>query len=196
MTTVPLRSAVRCRFSLSVFAAGLLPLVISCSGSNAASSSHPSSYPVYTGESTKLFDDRIDPSSVGLADITTKARMDPVLRARTQSAETVARVRVSTVTVDTAGGKPAYHLNLAIVEPLTRRRYGERSVEILVTSDSPSFGIIKWLDTRLMGRTFVAFFRHFAGVEDPVVRFHLSSDDAEVLAAVREADTVGEVSGK
>jgi hypothetical protein len=122
--------------------------------------------------------------------------MDPVLRARTQSAEAVARVRVSTVTVDAVGGKPAYHLNLAVIEPLSRRRLGDRAVEILVTADSPSFGIIKWLDTRLMGRTFVGFFHHFAGPEEPIVRYHLSSDDAEVLAAVREADTVSEVSGK
>jgi hypothetical protein len=170
-------------------------LALSCSGSSGASRSRPN-FPPYTGEATKLFDDRIDSTSVGLADVATKPRMDPVLRARTQSAEAVARVRVSTVTVDVAGGKPAYHLNLAILEPLSRRRYGERSVEIFVGSDSPAFGIIKWLDTKLMGHTFVAFFHRFAGPDDAVVRFHLSADDAEVLAAVRDADTVSEVSGK
>jgi hypothetical protein len=192
MTTVPLRPAA---FSPSLASCLLALATASCSGSSSTTGPRQT-YPVYAGEPTKLFDDRIDSNSVGLADVATKPRMDPVLRARAQSAEAVARVRVSTVTVDSVGGKPAYHLNFAIVEPLSRRRLGERSVEILVTSDSPSFGIIKWLDTRLMGRTFIGFFHHFAGPDEPVVKFHLSSDDAEVLAAVREADTVSEVSGK
>jgi hypothetical protein len=179
------------QFALAATAA----LTLSCSGSSGASGQHQN-FPPYSGESTKLFDDRIDSASVGLADVATKPRMDPVLRARTQSADAVAKVRVSTVTVDTAGGKPAYHLNLAILEPLTRRQLNERSVEIFIGSESPAFGIIKWLDTRLMGHTFIAFFRRFSGPDDPVMRFHLSADDAEVLAAVRDADTVSEVSGK
>jgi hypothetical protein len=169
--------------------------VLSCSGSSGPSGSRQN-FPPYTGESTKLFDDRIDSTSVGLADVASKPRADPVLRARAQSAEAVARVRVATVTVDVSGGKPAYHLNLAIVEPLSRRRFNEKSVEIFVGSDSPAFGIVKWLDTRLMGHSFIAFFRRFAGPDDAVVRFHLSPDNAEVLAAVRDADTVSEVSGK
>jgi len=173
----------------------LAVLVASCSGSSGASGSRQN-LPAYTGESTKLFDDRIDSNSVGLADVATKPRTDAVLRARTQSSDAVARVRVSTVTVDVSGGKPAYHLNLAIVDPLSRRRLGEKSIEIFVGSESPSFGIIKWLDTRLMGHTFIAFFRRFAGPDDPVVRFHLSADNAEVLAAVRDADTLSEVAGK
>jgi hypothetical protein len=175
---------------LAVFA-----LALSCSGSSGPSGSRQT-FPPYSGESTKLFDDRIDSASVGLADVVSKPRADPVLRARAQSAEAVARVRVATVTVDVSGGKPAYHLNLAIVEPLSRRRFNEKSVEIFVGSDSPAFGIVKWLDTRLMGHTFIAFFRRFAGPDDAVVRFHFSADNAEVLAAVRDADTVSEVAGK
>jgi hypothetical protein len=170
-------------------------LALSCAGSSGASGARQN-LPAYTGEATKLFDDRIDSNSVGLADVASKPRTDPVLRARTQSADAVVRVRVSTVTVDVSGGKPAYHLNLAVADPLSRRRLGEKSVEIFVGSDSPSFGIIKWLDTRLMGHTFIAFFRRFAGPEDAVVRFHLSADNAEVVAAVRDADTLSEVAGK
>jgi hypothetical protein len=170
-------------------------LALSCSGSSGASGSRQT-FPPYTGESTKLFDDRIDSNSVGLADVVSKPRADPMLRARTQSAEAVGKVRVSTVTVDSVGGKPAYHLNLAIVDPLARRGFDDKSVEILVRSDSPAFGIVKWLDTRLIGRTFIGFFRRFAGPDEADVKFHLSADNAEVLAAVRDANTLSEVSGK
>ncbi len=170
-------------------------VALACSGSSGTAGPHPT-FPPYTGESIKLFDDRIDANSVGLADVVSKPRTDPVLRARTQNAEAVGRVRVSTVTVDSVGGKPAYHLNLAIVEPLARRGFDDKSIEILVRADDAAFGIVKYLDTRLIGRTFVGFFRRFAGADEPDVRFHLSPDAADVLAAVRDANTLREVSGK
>jgi hypothetical protein len=173
----------------------LAALAVSCSGSSGASGSRQT-FPPYAGEATKLFDDRIDANSVGLADVVSKPRADPILRARTQSAEAVGKVRVSTVTVDSVGGKPAYHINLAIVQAIARRGFDDNSVEILVRSDAPAFGIVKYLDTRLIGRTFVGFFRRYAGADEPQVRFHLSPDDAEVIGAVRDANTLREVSGK
>jgi hypothetical protein len=181
----------------SLFSGGwalLAAAALACSGSS--SSGQRTSFPPYGGESAKLFDDRIDPNSVGLADVASKPRADPVLRARTQSAESVAKVRVSTVTVDSIGGKPAYHINLAVIDPLARRGFDDRSIEISVRPDSPAFGIVKWLDTRLIGRTFIGFFHRFGSSDEVQVRFHLSADEPEVLAAVRDANTLSEVSGK
>ncbi len=145
---------------------------------------------------TTLFDDRIDATAVGLADVAVKPRTDSVLRARAQRAEAVGRMRVRTVTVDSAVGKPVYHLNLVFVDPLARRGLTDDHVEISVHSNSPAFGVVKWLDTRLIGRTFVGFFHRFAGADEADLRFHLSPDDPEVLAAVREANALTEVSGK
>ena len=172
--------------------------VIGCggSGSGARPGASPQNFPPYAGQATTLFDDRIDANAVGLADVASKPRSDPALRARAQTAEAVGRVRVATVSVDSAGGRPTYHLTLQMVGSVVRRGLEDDHVEISVRSDSPAFGVVKWLDTRLIGKTFIGFFHRYAGTEEAQLRFHLSADDAEVLGAVREAAVLSEVSGK
>jgi hypothetical protein len=153
--------------------------------------------PLYDGEAAKLFDDRIDSNAVGLADVTTNPRTDAVLRARTQKAEGAGRMKVSTVSVDSADGQPTYRLSLAFIDaPVSLRGFGETHVELVVRPDSPSFGIVKWLDAGLIGRTFFCFFRRFAAGDETQVRYHISADSNEVLAAAREAHALGELSAK
>lgn len=157
----------------------------------------PKIFTPYQGQATVLFDDQIDPNAVGLADVQNKPQLDPVLRARAQTAEAVARVRVATVTVDSAAGKPVYRMNLDLTGgSIARRGFDDEQIEIAVRSDSPAFGVVKWLDTRLIDRTFVAFFHRFAGPDEVELKFHLSADNPEVLAAVREAAALREISGK
>jgi hypothetical protein len=154
-------------------------------------------YPFYDEQAARLFDDHIDGNAVGLADIAGNPRTDPIFRARTQSAELVGRVRVLTVTTDLVGGKPLYRVNLAFMEPpLVRRGIDEDHLEIAVHSTSSSFGVVKWLDVGIIGRTFIGFFRRYAQGEEPALRFHLSADTPLILAAAREADMLGELSGK
>ena len=134
---------------------------------------------------------------MGLADVQNKPRTDPVLRARAQAAEVVARVRIATVTVDSAAGKPVYRLNLDLTGgSIVRRGFNDEHLEISVRPDSPAFGVVKWLDTRLIGRTFIGFFHRYAGPEEVELKFHLSADNPEVLATVRDAATLREISGK
>ena len=166
-------------------------------GSATGPSQSRQTFPPYAGTALQLFDDRIDPIAVGLADVADKPRTNPVLRARTQSAEAVARARVSTLSVDSIGGNPVYRLSLTFIDrPLVRRGFPADRIEIAVRPDSPAFGVVKWLDARLIGRTFIGFFHRFAGNDEPEVRFHLSADDPEVLAAVREASALSELSSK
>jgi hypothetical protein len=146
-----------------------------------------------TGRAAELFDDKVDGTAVGLADVNVPPRNDPVLQERVNQAEAVARMRVSTVTVDAVGGQPLYHVSLVLVASLVNRGFSENRIELSVGPNSPSFGIVKWLDTRLIGRTFIGFVRRFAGAEEPVIRFHLSADSPEVLAAIREATALGDL---
>ena len=164
---------------------------VACGGRPSASPT-PQNLPVYTGNATQLFDDRIDATAVGLADVGENPRTDAVLRARTQSAEVVARTRVSTVSVDLVGGKPVYRLRFTFVEPPVVARFSGDQIEIAVHDDSPAFGIVKWLDTKLIGHSFVGFFHRFAGSLEPEVRFHLSPDDPQVVSAVRDASALSE----
>jgi hypothetical protein len=152
--------------------------------------------PVYEGSLRELFDDGIDPSSVGLADVTYRPRADPALRNRTLKAEVVTRVRVSTVTVDVAAGQPVYHVQLSFVgTPFVQRGFPDATVSLSIRSDSPAFGVVKWLDTRLIGKTFIGFVRRFAGAEEPRISFHLSADSAEVVTAIQDAKTFAEAAG-
>jgi hypothetical protein len=163
--------------------------------SRAAVAPAPQNLPVYAGDATQLFDDRIDPTAVGLADVAENPRTDPMVRSRTQSAEVVGRTRVSTVSVDTVDGKPVYRLRFTFIEPpVVAHGISGNELDIAVRDDSPAFGIVKWLDTKLIGHSFIGFFHRFAGNYEPEVRFHLSPDDPQVLAAVRDASALRELS--
>jgi hypothetical protein len=169
----------------------------SCGEAPSTAAAPRAQFPPYDARAAGLFDDRIDGNAVGLADVSGNPRADPTLRARTQNAELVARVRVSTVTTDMVGGKPLYRLALAFIEPpVVRRGFGDEQVEIAVRSTSAAFGVVKWLDSGIIGRTFVGFFRRFAQGEEAEVRFHLSADTPGVVLAAREADMLNELSGK
>ena len=196
---VPLLATQRVVRSGLLIVAFTAALVAGCGGAPSSPSSVASrqNFPPYTGQAAYLFDDRIDPNSVGLAEAATRPHTDPLLRARVQGAEAVARVRVATVTVDSSGGKPAYRLSLDLRGgSFVRRGLTDDHLEIAVRSDSPAFGVVKWLDTRLIGRTFIGFFRRYAGADDIDLRFHLSADDPQMIAAIREAAALSEISGK
>jgi hypothetical protein len=141
-----------------------------------------------------LFDDRIDPMAVGLAGVTENPRLDATLKARTQNAEVAGRMRVSTVSVDSVGGRPVYRLRFTLSEaPVVARGFNGNQIEVALSDDSPAFGIVKWLDTKLIGYSFVGFFHRFAGSYEPQIRFHLSPDDPQVLSAVRDASALSEL---
>jgi hypothetical protein len=153
----------------------------------------PSSFAPYTGRAVELFDDKVDAASVGLADVNVNPHRDPVFHERVTQAEAIARMRVSTVTIDKVEGQPVYHVSLVFVTSLVNRGFSENGIELSIGPSSPSFGVVKWLDTRIIGRTFVGFVRRFSGTEEPVVRFHLSADSPDVLGAIREATALADV---
>lgn len=151
----------------------------------------------YDGRAAQLFDDAIEPAAVGLAAFPPNPKGDPIFRERAQAAETIARMRVTTVTADSIDGVPTYHIGLAALDrQLAGRPLAEGRIELSIASSSPAFGIAKTLDARLVGHTFVAFFHAFA-IGDETRRFwHLAPDSADVLAAVKEATLLGELSGR
>ena len=168
----------------------LVPLVflalLACGGPDASSPERPR--PPYEGRALELFDDVIEPRAVGLAlEDARSPRTDPVLRERTQTADGVARVTVKTVTARGDGVEMEYLLAVNVVEKLTE---GPLPGELVVRVDrsSPSLGIVKSLDARLGGKTFVAFVREFAGSDgEPRWHFHFAPDTKDEVAAVSDA---------
>ncbi len=150
----------------------------------------------WEGHAREVFDDNIEPAAVGFSLDGPSPRSDPFLRERAQTADVVARVRVSTVTVDSIGEKSTYHLGIQVgYPPLATPRVPDRTFELHIRPTSRAFGIAKAIDARLRGLTFIAFIRRFAGeAGEPEIHWHLSPDTAEVAAAVKEAVVLGELS--
>jgi hypothetical protein len=151
----------------------------------------------YDGRAAQLFDDAIEPAAVGLAAYPPNPKGDPIFRERAQASETVARVRVQTVTADSVDGVPTYHVGLQTIDrQLAGRPLPDGRAEVSIASSSPAFGIAKTLDARLVGHTFIGFFHRFTSGDEPQLFWHLAPDSADVLAAVKEATLLGELSGR
>lgn len=153
--------------------------------------------PAWDPQAQEVFDDNIDPAAVGLTLEGPSPRSDRFLRERAQTAEVVARVRVSTVTVDSIGDQSTYHLGIQVgYPPLATPKVADRTFELVIRPHSPAHGIARAFDSRLRGLTFIGFIRRFAGDGEPEIHWHLSPDTAEVAAAVREAVALGELSAR
>ncbi|WP_437877348.1 cobalamin ABC transporter substrate-binding protein [Sorangium sp. So ce513] len=152
--------------------------------------------PIWEGHALEVFDDNIEPAAVGFSLEGPSPRSDRFLRERAQTADVVARVRVSTVTVDMVGERSTYHLGVQVIDPpLATPRVPDRAFELHIRPTSRAFGIAKAVDARLRGLTFIAFIRRFAGEAGELeFHWHLSPDTAEVTAAVKEAVVLGELS--
>jgi hypothetical protein len=152
---------------------------------------------VWAGHAREVFDDGIDPAAVGLSMEGPSPRADPFLRERAQTAGVVARVKVITVTVDSVGEETMYHLVIQVgVPPLATPKIPDQRFELLIRPSSRAFGIARAFDARLQGLTFVGFIQRFAGSDgEPEIHWHLSADTAEVVAAVKDAVALAELSG-
>ena len=151
--------------------------------------------PAYAGRAADLFDDAIDPASVGLDfDKGYTAKADPLLRERAQVSDAVLRVKVQTVTGKTDGPESAYQLGLHTVEKMTGDNPPPSDFTVGVNKSSESHGILKNFEGRLVGYPFIAFVREFVRPDgDREIHFHLSPDTKEVKSAVGDAVILGEV---
>lgn len=171
--------------------------VVACEPGQPAKAASTSALPRWEGHSREVFDDNIDPAAVGLSLDGPSPRSDAHLRERAQTADVVARVRVQTVTVDSAGERQTYHLGIQVGVPtLAEAKLPDRTFELSIGSTSAAFGIARSFDARLRGQTFVGFMKRYGSDDgDQVVHWHLAPDTAEVVAAVKEAVALREIAG-
>lgn len=153
--------------------------------------------PPSAAEESPLFDDRIDPAAVGVADVTTQQDDEAALRGRARQANLVARMRVQAVSLESLNQQACYRLQFSVIgEPIVQRAFRERTFEVLLDPNAPAYNTVRWLDTAMVGKTFVGFVRQVTGDGPPILRFHFSRDDAGVLRTVEEAKTIGELMGR
>lgn len=136
----------------------------------------------------ELFDDVIEPRAVGLElNITSTPRSDAILRERTQIGDAVVRVRIETVTQSGAGSEVRHQLVLKTLEKLAGEHPPEGDFSVTLDDSSPSIGIVRSLETRLGGKTFIAFVKAFNLGGERQYHFHLAPDAKDVRDAVAEA---------
>jgi len=152
----------------------------------------------WDGQMRDLFDDQIDSSAVGLSLDGRAPQADPLLRLRTTEAEIVARMRVQTVTRDTAGARTSYVLAMQVGQPtLLPAKLDLKDLELFVDQASAAFGLVHSLDTTLRGKIFVGFVRRFTSDDGgSTMHWHLSADTQEVMAVIQEIAVLEEVARK
>lgn len=184
-----LQAAITLAATVALGTAGCEPAV--------ASRTPASGLPHWEAQARQVFDDNIDPAAVGLSMDGPSPRSDAFLRQRAQTADVVARVRVQTVTVDSVGDQKTYHLGIQVGVPtLAEAKVADRMFELSIKPTSGAYGIARAFDARLRGQTFVGFIKRYSSEEGDVeVHWHLSPDTAEVVAAVKEAVALREISG-
>jgi hypothetical protein len=156
--------------------------------------------PPYGGRATELFDDAIEASAVGY-DL---GGMGPRKVARdlaelAQSADSIIRARVVTVTTDPGPSGESWQLGLHPVSAIGGSSPRDEDFTLVIRSSDPSAGLLRTVELRLVGTTFIAFTREFSGTSSehaptiPVLHFHIVPDSREELDAIRAALVLGEV---
>lgn len=172
------------------FATLLLLLLVGCAAPPPPVKAPEVQLPAWEGEQRRIFADAIDPGAVGMnLDAGGGSRRgDQDLRDRVLMADLVAVVRVQTVSVESSGEESRYRLGVKVQgQPLTKPLMLEREFELMVRRSSASFGVVRNLDSALVGRAFVGFFRRFsdtAGGGD--IRFFLGPATPGFVATVQE----------
>lgn len=154
--------------------------------------------PRWEGPLLEAFPDDIEPSALGLPSGAPRPETDDALVRRTLLADVVARVRVQTVSVERrSNGAPVFRLGLQLASPrLVERAELEDRIEVVIPPGGAGHGLARAWDVRLQGKTFVGFFRRFAGEEgETVVHFHLARDGEDVGRAVQQVVALEEVQG-
>jgi hypothetical protein len=214
----------RLRLSQAVASLCAASLCICCGAAAEAPQMPSAPLSPYAGRAVELFDDVIEPGAVGYegADPGLPPQGNALLRERTQVGDAVVRARVVTVTSDPETAGAGWRIGLHVLETVAGKRPPADDFTFVVGGASPAAGIVRTLDARLVGATFLVFVRQFGrtagpppqATTDPVtgvpaapvpaadgssdsaagseLHFHFARDDKDELGAVREANLLGE----
>ncbi|MGA3120123.1 MAG: hypothetical protein ABSF69_05065 [Polyangiaceae bacterium] len=151
----------------------------------------------YGGHAAELFDDTIEPSAVGFEIGGGGLSAAQALTERTQSADCVVLARVVTVTSlpDPAGR--SWQVGLHTLANLAGPRPRSGDFTLSVAASDPAAGILRAVEARLVGVTFVVLLRDFASGSGErggsATHFHVVRDSREQLDAIHAAAVLGEV---
>jgi hypothetical protein len=165
-----------------------LPLCGCGGGGGAAHPVRP--LPPYSGHAVDLFDDAIEPLTVGFHLDAHRAapRSDNLLRERTQVGDAVVRARVTSVSSREEDGGRSWQIGMHVVDRLGGAGPLDPDFALRVGPTDASAGIVRSFESQLIGQMVVAFVREFIRPgRDPELHFHLAPDSKDELDAVNAA---------
>lgn len=164
----------------------------SCSGPSteqAASAQPTEQLPVYDQEAAQVFDDSIAPEVFGLQVERTNPAKDRVLRARSRGADHITRVKLRTILEERFAESLRYRI---VVQPLEEPIFGgtlPAELELTVGRASPSLSMLRTMSVEAVGAKFILLLKRYQLNSEPVFHFRGEPDQADVLAAIRQANT-------
>jgi hypothetical protein len=151
----------------------------------------------YSERAAYLLDDAIEPAALAEFERPYVAAEDPLFGERLRAAQSVARVRVVTVTQrssESRSGELEHVVALNVLEPLRGKALPSNFL-VRIPKTSRSSAMVRHMESALVGKTFVAFVAFFDEVDqkgspgsealDQRFHFHLFPDDKPLLRTLR-----------
>ncbi|MGH7439652.1 MAG: hypothetical protein ACRENE_28510 [Polyangiaceae bacterium] len=181
-------------------AAGLVTVmvVLGCGGGDAAARGPAGPPPPPYGErDAVLFDDGVEPGALGfgIAGITDKD--ERLVNDRVAASDGVVRARVVTVTSKTEDSGTGLFISFRTIETLAGHGAPRGDFVVFESSKASGAGLLMAAASRLVGLTFIAYVRRFAGAprdgaeapdeseREGVLHFHLAKDGKDEQDRVR-----------
>ncbi len=164
---------------------------IGCSASPSQQSAR-SVLPRFTPDDAVLFDDSFAGEVLGIQSEGSDGGAK--LKRRTERADGVLAVRVSTVTRAEDGVAPGYQLVLEPVAPSLAGAPADGPIAIGVDPTSASYAFVMDSETALVGQRFVLFWRRYGTGGQAVLHWHAVGDSPELRLAITQLGTGRRVS--
>ncbi|MCU0657781.1 MAG: hypothetical protein MUF64_21730 [Polyangiaceae bacterium] len=161
---------------------------LGCSPSGPSLRYDLSKLPPYEGELAQLFDDSIDPAVFGLTMAESgNLEFNPKFRRRTQDADVLSVVRITTVTVSKAEGKSSFALRFEKTRDF-KAPFDDELQDLAVTEQTPQmFSIISAVQARARGRSMIGFWKRFRQQDRAVLHVQFQPDNPDTTKAIQDA---------
>ena len=157
--------------------------------------SKPAARPLgkYSGHVTSLFDDAIEPAAAGITGDRRlyQPKYDPLFLERAQTADAVLRIKVTTFVAKGEGKATSFVLGCKVESRLAGAHPPPEPFDLHVASDAPAAGILRNLDSSIVGKRYVVFVRAFVLTDgESELHFHIAPDTKDVVEAATDATTL------
>jgi hypothetical protein len=172
-----------------MFAGWVALCITACGGNEPRVASAVAGLPEYTPAEASLYGDEFTAAVFGLPKEVDPSQ-DPKLRERTDRADAIVPVRISTVTADSLAGVRAYTIGVAADGPPVAGTPPDGPLDIRLGPGNPSLSQVQIADTSLVGKRFLLFIRRYSDAGEAVTHYHGEADSPDVRKAIESAQAL------